>query len=126
MTNVLILYYSTYGHIEKMAYAAADGAQAVPRAEVIVKRVPEMMPRDLAAKIGAKLDQSAPIAQPLELANYDAILFGTPTRYGNTWPRRCAISSIRPATSGSKGRLSARLAASSAARRVSMADRRQR
>ena len=83
MTNVLILYYSTYGHIEKMAYAAADGAQAVPRAEVVVKRVPEMMPRDLAAKIGAKLDQSAPIAQPLELANYDAILFGTPTRYGN-------------------------------------------
>jgi NAD(P)H dehydrogenase (quinone) len=83
MTSVLILYYSTYGHTETMAYAAAEGARAVARAEVAVKRVPELMPSDLAQKVGAKLDQSAPIAQPLELANYDAILFGTPTRYGN-------------------------------------------
>ena len=83
MTNVLILYYSTYGHIETMAYAAAEGARAVPRTEVVVKRVPELMPPDLAAKAGAKLDQSAHLAEPLELGRYDAVLFGTPTRYGN-------------------------------------------
>jgi NAD(P)H dehydrogenase (quinone) len=83
MTNVLILYYSTYGHIETMAYAAAEGARAIHRTEVVIKRVPELMPPDLAAKAGAKLDQSAPLAEPLELGRYDAVLFGTPTRYGN-------------------------------------------
>jgi len=89
MTNVLILCYSTHGHTEKMAYAAAEGARAVVGAEVAVKRVPELMPRDLRLKVGAKLDQSAPIAQPLELANYDAIQFGTPTRYGNMAAQMC-------------------------------------
>ena len=83
MINVLILYYSTYGHVETMAYAAADGARAVRGTEAVVKRVSELMPRDVAEKAGVKLDQKAPIARPDELADYDAILFGTPTRYGN-------------------------------------------
>jgi NAD(P)H dehydrogenase (quinone) len=82
MTNVLILYYSTYGHTETMAYAAVEGVRSGGGA-VAVKRVPELMPREIAERAGAKLDQSAPIAQPQELADYDAILFGTPTRYGN-------------------------------------------
>jgi NAD(P)H dehydrogenase (quinone) len=83
MINVLILYYSTYGHVETMAYAAADGARAIRGTEAVVKRVSESMPRDVAKKAGVKLDQKAPIARPDELADYDAILFGTPTRYGN-------------------------------------------
>jgi NAD(P)H dehydrogenase (quinone) len=83
MTKILVLYYSTYGHVETMAGAVAEGARSVPGAEVTVKRVPELMPPEVAAKAGAKLDQAAPIATPAELANYDAILFGTPTRFGN-------------------------------------------
>jgi NAD(P)H dehydrogenase (quinone) len=82
MARVLILYYSTYGHLEKMALAAAEGARSVHRAEVTVKRVPELMPPEVARASGAKLDQAAPIAKPSELADYDAILIGTPTRYG--------------------------------------------
>ncbi|HSF48445.1 MAG TPA: NAD(P)H:quinone oxidoreductase [Burkholderiales bacterium] len=82
MAKILILYYSTYGHTEKMAQAAAEGARSVQGSEVTVKRVPELMPEDIARKAGAKLDQPAPIAQPLELADYDGIMIGTPTRYG--------------------------------------------
>jgi NAD(P)H dehydrogenase (quinone) len=82
MARVLILYYSTYGHLEKMALAAAEGARSVPRTEVTVKRVPELMPPEVARASGAKLDQVAPIAKPSDLADYDAILIGTPTRYG--------------------------------------------
>ncbi|GBD43174.1 p-benzoquinone reductase [bacterium HR40] len=82
-TRVLVLYYSMYGHIERMAYAIAEGAREVPDVEVSVKRVPETMPRELAEKAGAKLDQPAPVAHPEELADYDAIIFGTPTRFGN-------------------------------------------
>jgi NAD(P)H dehydrogenase (quinone) len=82
MAKILILYYSTYGHTEKMAQAAAEGARSVQGSEVTVKRVPELMPEDVARKAGAKLDQPAPIAQPLELADYDGIMIGTPTRYG--------------------------------------------
>lgn len=81
-TRVLILYYSTWGHIEKMAQAVAEGAREVPGVEAIIKRVPELMPEDVARKAGAKLDQNAPVAEPAELADYDAIVFGTPTRYG--------------------------------------------
>jgi NAD(P)H dehydrogenase (quinone) len=81
MSRVLVLYYSTYGHIETMARAVAEGAREA-RADVIVKRVPELMPDEAARKAGAKLDQPAPVADPNELAAYDAILFGTPTRYG--------------------------------------------
>lgn len=83
MTKVLVLYYSSYGHIEAMAAAVAEGAASVPGTEVAVKRVPELVPDDVAAAAGIKLDQAAPIAAPEELADYDAIIFGTPTRFGN-------------------------------------------
>jgi flavodoxin len=81
MTKVLVLYYSSYGHIETMAQAIAEGARETG-AEVVVKRVPELVPEDVAAKSYYKLDQQAPIANPAELADYDAIIFGTPTRFG--------------------------------------------
>ena len=83
MTKLLVLYYSTYGHIETMAGAIAEGARSVEGVEVTLKRVPETMPEEVAKKHGVKLDQSAPIADPSELADYDAIIFGTPTRFGN-------------------------------------------
>jgi NAD(P)H dehydrogenase (quinone) len=83
MKKVLVLYYSMYGHIEQMAEAVAEGARSVPGVEVTLKRVAETMPEDLARQAGAKLDQSAPLATPQELADYDAILFGSPTRFGN-------------------------------------------
>jgi NAD(P)H dehydrogenase (quinone) len=83
MTKVLVLYYSTYGHIETMAKAIAEGARGVSGTDVTVKRVPELMPEDVARKAGVKLDQEAPIAKPEELADYDAVIFGTPTRFVN-------------------------------------------
>ncbi len=83
MTKVLVLYYSSYGHIEAMAAAAAEGAASVPGTEVFVKRVPELVPDEVAKGAGIKLDQAAPLADPNELADYDAIIFGTPTRFGN-------------------------------------------
>jgi NAD(P)H dehydrogenase (quinone) len=83
MSKVLVLYYSAYGHIEKMAEAVAEGALAAPSAEVTIKRVPELVPDEIAKRSGMKLNQPAPIATVDELANYDAIIFGTPTRFGN-------------------------------------------
>lgn len=83
MPRVLVLYYSSYGHTEVMAYAQAEGAGRVPAAQVIVKRVPELCPPHVAKGAGFKLDQDAPIATPDELAQYDLIVFGTPTRFGN-------------------------------------------
>ena len=83
MTKVLVLYYSSYGHIEAMAAAVAEGAASVPGTEVFVKRVPELVPDEVAKGAGIKLDQAAPLADPNELADYDAIIFGTPTRFGN-------------------------------------------
>ncbi len=83
MTKILVLYYSTYGHIETMASAIAEGAQSVAGTEVTIKRVPETLSPEAAAKMGAKLDQAAPVADHNELADYDAIIFGTPTRFGN-------------------------------------------
>lgn len=83
MSKVLVLYYSMYGHIETMANAVAEGARGVAGTEVSVKRVPELMPEEVARKAGAKLDQAAPVATVDELAGYDAIIFGTPTRFGN-------------------------------------------
>lgn len=82
MTRILVLYYSTYGHTEAMAEAAAEGVRAAG-AEAVIKRVPELMPPEVAQKAGAKLDQKAPVATPQELAEYDGFLFGTPTRFGN-------------------------------------------
>jgi NAD(P)H dehydrogenase (quinone) len=83
MTKLLVLYYSMYGHVEIMAGAIADGARSLNGVEVTVKRVPELMPDEALRKSGAKLNQNAPIASPSELADYDAIIFGTPTRFGN-------------------------------------------
>ncbi|MBC05845.1 NAD(P)H:quinone oxidoreductase [Thalassospira sp.] len=83
MAKVLVLYYSMYGHIETMANAVAEGARGVAGTHVDVKRVPEIMPEDVAKSAGAKLDQAAPVATPAELADYDAIIFGVPTRFGN-------------------------------------------
>lgn len=82
MAKVLVLYYSSYGHIETMAYAVADGARDAG-ADVVVKRVPELVPEDVARNSGYKMDQKAPIATVQELPEYDAIIFGTGTRYGN-------------------------------------------
>ena len=83
MTKVLILYYSSYGHIESMAGAQAEGASRIADASVLVKRVPEVVPAEVAAASGFRLAQPAPIATPDELDQYDAIIFGTPTRFGN-------------------------------------------
>ncbi|HEV2558014.1 MAG TPA: NAD(P)H:quinone oxidoreductase [Microvirga sp.] len=81
MTKVLVLYYSTYGHIETMAYAVAEGAREAG-ADVVVKRVPETVPAEIAKNAHFKLDQPAPIATVQELGEYDAIILGVPTRYG--------------------------------------------
>ncbi|MBV2205979.1 MAG: NAD(P)H:quinone oxidoreductase [Pseudomonas sp.] len=83
MTRVLVLYYSMYGHIEIMAREVARGAASVVGTDVVVKRVPELMPEHVARSAGAKLEQEAPVASVAELADYDAIVFGTPTRFGN-------------------------------------------
>ena len=83
MTKVLVLYYSSYGHIEAMAEAVAEGARSVAGTTVDIKRVPELVPDEVAAAAHIKVDQAAPIATPDELANYNAIIFGTPTRFGN-------------------------------------------
>jgi NAD(P)H dehydrogenase (quinone) len=83
MPKILVLYYSMYGHIETMANAVVEGARSVAGTEVTIKRVPELMPEDVARKAGAKLDQAEPIATVGELPTYDAIIFGTPTRFGN-------------------------------------------
>ncbi|MBM7456011.1 NAD(P)H dehydrogenase (quinone) [Oceanisphaera litoralis] len=83
MTKVLVLYYSMYGHMETMARAVAEGARAVAGVEVTVKRVPETMNADAFTAAGGKVDQEAPVATPAELAEYDAIIVGTPTRFGN-------------------------------------------
>lgn len=82
MTKVLILYYSSYGHIEKMAESVAAGVRE-GGADVVVKRVPELVPEDVARKSHFKLDQPAPIATVDELPDYDAIIIGVPTRFGN-------------------------------------------
>ena len=81
MTKVLVLYYSSFGHIEQMAHALAEGARAAG-ATADVKRVPENVPEEIAKAFHFKLDQSAPIAKVEELANYDAIVVGAPTRFG--------------------------------------------
>lgn len=82
MAKVLVLYYSSWGHIEQMAEAAAEGARSAG-GNVTIKRVPELVPEEVAKASHYKLDQKAPIAKPEELADYDAIIFATPTRYGN-------------------------------------------
>lgn len=83
MAKVLVLYYSSYGHVERMAQAVAEGAASVAGTAVTIKRVPELVPEEVARKAGMKTDQKAPIATVDELGDYDAIVFGTPTRFGN-------------------------------------------
>jgi len=84
MSKVLVLYYSSYGHIETMAKAVAQGAESVSGTQVDIRRVPELVPEDVAVKSGYKIDQEAPLIEgPDALAQYDAIIVGTPTRFGN-------------------------------------------
>ena len=83
MTKILVLYWSAYGHIEQMAKAVADGARSLEGAEVALKRVPELSSADEAKRAGRNLDGTVPVATVEELADYDAIVFGTPTRFGN-------------------------------------------
>jgi NAD(P)H dehydrogenase (quinone) len=82
MTKVLVLYYSSYGHVETMAGAVAEGVRAAG-GQATVKRVPETVPEEVARKSGFKLEQKAPVASIDELPGYDGIAFGTPTRFGN-------------------------------------------
>lgn len=82
MTKVLVLYHSTYGHIEKMAEAVAEGARSVEGVSVDIKRVEETVPEELAKKSGYKLDQAAPVAKVGDLDGYDAVIVGAGTRYG--------------------------------------------
>ncbi len=79
----MIVYHSSYGHVETLAYAVATGARAVEGAEVQVRRVPELMPVEAMQASGMKVDQPANIVDPNDLAGFDAIVFGTPTRFGN-------------------------------------------
>jgi len=85
--KVLVLFYSMYGHIYQMAEAVAEGAREVENAEVTLMQVPELMPEEALEKTGAKKAREAfahiPVAKPDDLADFDAILFGTPTRFGN-------------------------------------------
>jgi NAD(P)H dehydrogenase (quinone) len=83
MAKLLVLYYSMYGHVETMAKAVAAGAGTVDGVTVTLKRVPETIPTEAARKNGVKLDQAAPVASPSELAGYDAVIIGSPTRFGN-------------------------------------------
>ncbi len=83
MTKLLVVYYSMYGHVETLAKAIAEGARSVDGVEVTVKRVPELMSAEKLAQAGGKTDQAAPVASPKELGGFDAIIFGTPTRFGN-------------------------------------------
>lgn len=82
MSRILVLYYSTYGHIETMAQSIAEGVMSTG-AEAVIKRVPELVPEEAARQNHFKLDQAAEIATPGELGDYDGIIFGTPTRFGN-------------------------------------------
>ncbi|WP_194755416.1 NAD(P)H:quinone oxidoreductase [Aliidiomarina indica] len=81
MAKVLVLYYSSYGHIETLAHAVARGAQA-GGADVDIKRVPELVPAEVAERSGYQVNESIPEAKPSDLAQYDGIVFGTPTRFG--------------------------------------------
>jgi NAD(P)H dehydrogenase (quinone) len=81
MTKILVLYYSRYGHVDKLATAIAEGARSVPDTEVVIKRVPELTPDEDTERHGPT--SAVPVAAVEELGDYDGILFGTPTRFGN-------------------------------------------
>jgi len=90
MAKILVLYYSMYGHVETMAQAVAEGARRIGGVEVTIKRVPETMPAEVFANAGGKT-QDTPVATPQELADYDAIIIGTPTRFGNMAGQMCTF-----------------------------------
>ena len=83
MAKVLVLYHSMYGHIETMAQAVAEGARRVEGVDVTLKHVPETMDQEMFKNAGDKTDLAGNVASPAELADYDAIIVGTPTRFGN-------------------------------------------
>jgi NAD(P)H dehydrogenase (quinone) len=83
MKKVLVLYYSAFGHVEAMAEAMAKGVANVPGVEVTLKRVPETVSPDITRRLGFKANQTTPEADPKQLAQYDAIIFGTPAKSGN-------------------------------------------
>lgn len=83
MAKVLVLYYSSWGHVSQMAQAVAEGARQVEGVTVDIKRVPELVPAEVAAKFGYKDESDVPVAAPADLEHYDAVVFGTPTRFGN-------------------------------------------
>ena len=83
MAKILVLYYSMYGHLERMAQEVQRGAASVAGTQVDLRRVPETMNAEAFAQAGGKADQAAPVATAAELGGYDAIVFGTPTRFGN-------------------------------------------
>jgi NAD(P)H dehydrogenase (quinone) len=82
MSKILVLYYSMYGHTKILAESVADGAKGVANTQVVIKKVPELIPEEVLIKYGSLADNT-PLAEPAELADYDAIIFGTPTRFGN-------------------------------------------
>ena len=91
MAKVLVLYHSSYGHIETLAHAFADGVREVEGVTVDVKRVPETAPPEVVASAHFKTDQAAPVAEVVELADYDAIVIGTGTRYGRMTSQMAAF-----------------------------------
>ena len=124
MAKVLVLYYSAYGHLEAMANAVAEGAREAG-ATVDIKRVPELVPADVAKASYYKLDQTAPVAKVEELANYDAVIVGTGTRFGRMSSQ---MANFLDQAGGlwAKAPCTARSAALSRQPRPSMAARRQR
>ena len=108
MPKVLVLYYSSYGHIEAMANAVAEGAREAG-AQVDIKRVPELVPEEIARKSNYKLDQAALIAKVEDLVNYDALVIGAGTRFGRL-SRKWLISSIKLVGFGRAGRCTVRSA----------------
>jgi menaquinone-dependent protoporphyrinogen IX oxidase len=124
VSKVLVLYYSSYGHIEAMANAVAEGARQAG-AQIDIKRVPELVPEEIARKSHYKVDQAAPIAKVEDLAVYDAIIIGAGTRLAacrRKWP----ISSTRLAGFGRVEHCTARSAARSRRAPRNMAGRRRR
>jgi NAD(P)H dehydrogenase (quinone) len=97
MTKILILYWSAYGHIERMAKAVADGARSVDGAQITLKRVPELSSEEEDKRGQRNLDQDVPVATVEELPGYDAIILGTPTRFGNmAGPMRAFLDRTGP------------------------------
>ena len=124
MTKVLVLYYSSYGHVEAMARAEAEGVRA-GGGEAVIKRVPELVPLEVAQKSGFKLDQPAPVATVDELPQYDAIIFGSPTRFGSVTSQMRSFLD-QAGGCGRRASLSARLVRLSPLRPRSMAARNRR